>query len=623
MKFLAGRSWLTFLWVLVAAATLAWGLSVGVSIASVGRPFPGFLFETNLVVSSLRVPEWNGPRAGLANFDRLLAADGQVLRTPADLDRLVASKPAGTPIAYRVWRQGGEVRITVATQRFGWSDYFRSTFEPHAGAALYLLIGIACFALRPGQRAVQAHLLFNLAAAVLQAGIAFYDVAHVGAGVIHGLSYFLASGILHLSLTFPTPRRWVRRWPPLEYLPHGLAALLGGYVVLHYRPVGQAADPAAVAFYFGHLGLWGLWTLAASALALGLLAKDCIRGPDAEFRRQARAVAIGASGTFSMIAIGFAVPFLLGRHSEISVIQVWLFYLGTLMFPLSVAFAVLRYRMFGMRVLRGTLVYGSLILGVEALYQVLSAVSFRAFGTASPAASQPSLSGFLTALAVAVAFRPLRDRLRRWVDALMGHRQLPSASILEGLGQVPAGSETAVASALANRAHTLLGAEWALCAVGECWSGVAGDVPEGVRVGDTADIGRFALYAPVAFGSGVKGTLGTGGRKDGLPFSTADAAVLEALAAQGEIAFENAWLFDERLAVRARERLARQLARDRAALVMQFVHDLRSDLFNIRIAAELAKADAADREALESIGRSLDRIDGLLTEQARRIASGA
>lgn len=64
---------------------------------------------------------------------------------------------------------------------------------------------------------------------------------------------------------------------------------------------------------------------------------------------------------------------------------------------------------------------------------------------------------------------------------------------------------------------------------------------------------------------------------------------------------------------------AQALAEDRKKVLMQVVHDLRSDLFNIAVATDLAQKRLGSQRPFETINRSIDRIEEFLSEKTQII----
>ncbi len=105
--------------------------------------------------------------------------------------------------------------------------------------------------------------------------------------------------------------------------------------------------------------------------------------------------------------------------------------LGFALVPLSLAVALLRFRLWGLDVVvNRALVYAALTASLLALYLAVATGLARSLGAPGDAAG----SVFATAL-VALLFAPLRDRLQRGVDRLMyGQRDEPYR-VLSALGQ--------------------------------------------------------------------------------------------------------------------------------------------------------------------------------------------
>jgi signal transduction histidine kinase len=105
--------------------------------------------------------------------------------------------------------------------------------------------------------------------------------------------------------------------------------------------------------------------------------------------------------------------------------------LTSLLFPISIGIAILRYQLWDIDVLiNRTLVYSTLSAGIVGVYVLI----VGGFGTLMQAQGSPVLSLVAAAL-VAVLFQPLRQRLQRGVNRLMyGERDTPN-KVISRLGQ--------------------------------------------------------------------------------------------------------------------------------------------------------------------------------------------
>jgi signal transduction histidine kinase len=103
-------------------------------------------------------------------------------------------------------------------------------------------------------------------------------------------------------------------------------------------------------------------------------------------------------------------------------------FLLVLLLPLSIAFAILRYRLWDIDVVvNRTLVYGTLTLSIVAFY----ALGVSLLGALFQTTNNLFVSLLMTAI-IAVAFQPLRERLQRGVNRLMyGQRDEPYAVVTQ------------------------------------------------------------------------------------------------------------------------------------------------------------------------------------------------
>src|SRR4029453_10394516 len=97
--------------------TLLGGAATLGSLQHVGRTFPGFVVWKNLVVVALGRAGWSGVAAEVPYRDRVAAVDGAPVHTRADVDRLVAAEPPGTPHRYDFQGRGAPTTRTVPAMR--------------------------------------------------------------------------------------------------------------------------------------------------------------------------------------------------------------------------------------------------------------------------------------------------------------------------------------------------------------------------------------------------------------------------------------------------------------------------------------------------------------------------
>ncbi len=403
-----GRTWywaqLAFCTALVILSAL---LAIGVLLAALtwlDRPFPGFLVEPNLIVSALRLEGWTGGQ--VASVEQVVAANGQPLSSPADLWRILAENPVGTPITYEIVVVDGPPvhRVyQVPSSRFSYADLSSLFFLPYCIGLVFLALGAFVYYSRPVTRIGTSFLLFCLT--IAWGFILLFDLVstHVLARLwLAALAAGLGSG-LHLALVFPEERRPIRRWPRLRFLPYLPAGLLVVVTQLAYE------NPAA------YLTV-ARWCYLGAGVAVVALAASVtyamFRGSSLRVRQQSRIALAGIMAGFGPLATWFLSSALLREANPLDGKYMIPF---VVIFPAAIAYSILRHRLFDIRlVVRRGLVYALLTVLLLGAYLLIVGVLSLLFQDLIQANNPVILAAFV--LMVAILVNPVRERLQLWVD---------------------------------------------------------------------------------------------------------------------------------------------------------------------------------------------------------------
>ncbi|MFI6598324.1 histidine kinase [Nonomuraea sp. NPDC050536] len=225
------------------------------------------------------------------------------------------------------------------------------------------------------------------------------------------------SGIM--PLLFPDGRLPSRRW---RFVLYGLLAVIVVHTVeMALMPNSQKETELPLANPFGVEALGGFpWWMEQNLgwvylpLCLAAIASVGIRywKGDRVTRRQI--------AWYVATMVGYAVVWVLRQPLDFGTAAVFVHLMVTAGVPISVVAAVLRHRFYGIRViLDRALVYGALATVLTILYAVLIWAGDRLAGDLGPAA------GLVAALSVGGLFHPVRLRLQRSVDQLLGVERDP------------------------------------------------------------------------------------------------------------------------------------------------------------------------------------------------------
>ena len=597
---LGGVSWLAVVTWLAAGSWL-------------GLVFPGFLIEASGHAGAVGLAGWPGTAAGIAPYWQVEAVGGRAVSSGAAAYAEAAAHPPGTPLTWTFETPGGErVERTVTTAIFGRWDLLQVFTSYWVSGLCHVALGALVLLLRPRDAAAWAHWWLCLALGVFM--LVNFDVMSthfLPVWVTNGATSAVAPAVMALALVFPRVRLTSRTRRALLAL---LAAL-------------ACALTAGTAFGTGWLYAWSAWGMVLSAagamlVAIALWARDaCATALSPGLRGQARTVMLGLAVAFvPAIATSLVAPVL-----GVATLGPDLAHSAFVAFPLAVAYAIVRHGAFDFRpVARSLLLYFFATALLAALYCGILAV-----GAALGGGQGPGLTAFVAALTVAMAFRPLHDRLKRQLDRLFLGDRLEAVQALERFVQRPELGSAALAADLVALLDRLLRPSWAAFWVGPVRMAASGAAPatpggasESNAGGQRADgPGSGVIAAPICvhwpLEGGQEAVLALGPRETGIAYAASERATVALLAGHAAIALRGAQLQEERLAMRLTERVAEALAHEREALIRQVVHDVRTDIFNISLAAEVGReSPEAATEAFTSIERSAGRIEAFLAEKA-------
>ncbi len=413
---------------------LAFALAAAVFVAApllalrwAALPFPGFVVESTLVVAEPSGAGWAGRAAGLDYPQRVTALNGLPVSSTEAFDAALSRLAPGQELRVDVVLPDGSTRAFagIPLGSFPLRDLLRMFFLPYAIGLAYLAIGAWVLFARGRTPQGSAFSLFCFCAA---AGVALiFDLVSSRQGVeLWTLALPLVGGsMIRLALYFPAEWPAVQRRPWLGALPLALSFALAvwGWWALH------GPDPWA------YVEAWrgSYFYLALGILVLeGMMLYQQRRSPQEVARRQARIVLLGSLLAFTPIAVWTLAPlggFLLPWNPA-------LFTPPLILFPLSIAAAIARYRLWDLDFfVNRTLVYTGLTLILALLFFGLVLAFRPALGLLI---GQPSpLAIALATLTISALFNPLRDRLQHLSDRRFYRAKYEAALALDSfLGEL-------------------------------------------------------------------------------------------------------------------------------------------------------------------------------------------
>ncbi|HEX6184547.1 MAG TPA: protein kinase [Pyrinomonadaceae bacterium] len=393
-----------------------------------------------------------GPAAGsLRVGDEVLALDGaSVGHSDMELERAFARIVPGTPYTLTVRREGQLREFALRSKTSPLSDRLLSpgmVFTVLNGLS-FLLVGLAVFVLKPDdkQAVVLAVCLTVLGGAwplpLPLGGEPRWQLTLIAAG--HVLKTFAVPLMLHLFLVFPRPLPLARRFPRLElwaYIP----ALLFAFPPNLYEHYLWMTDPEGWLFFMDG---YPAAELADTALGMAYMLSCLVaavlqyRTADRVAKRKLRLVLAALPLSFGPLFVLFVVNSFTGLPERDPALYARIFPFAVApqpLLPLSFAYAIARHQVIPVSlIVRRSIQY---LLAKNALRALLL---LPAAGLVASVARDPHRSvadvllrnsTYFYALAVAAVAAGLvfRRRLNDWIDRKFFREQFDQEKILRGL----------------------------------------------------------------------------------------------------------------------------------------------------------------------------------------------
>jgi signal transduction histidine kinase len=404
--------------VLLAATAALLAVTAFLAWRTTQVPFPGLFVEPTLVVNGTGDRTWSGYAAGLQYTDHLVALDGQPLDGTTALMRELSRHQPGDVVTLTAQGKDGTLRdVRVRLEPLPTKTLGSFFILPFVLGLIYLGIGIWVFLERRHEAVGQ---VFGLLCAVVALGLGLiFDLytTHWFPRVWVIAVSLIGSVLAHLALVFPQQVRFLDRAPLLRYLvyvPGVVIAIINQYTVLNFQLPTAYFDTWLAAFVFASVGF---------AAILAMMIHRDRRSQSPIVQAQARTILWGSLLAFGPIAAWFIVFRVIEWALPPVLILPWL-----VLFPLSIAYAILRYRLFDINlVVSQGVAYTLLSVAVVGVYFLVLYLISLLFGVTLPA-NNPSVLGVFVLL-LALLLNPARIHLQRLVDRVflreaVDHRQI-------------------------------------------------------------------------------------------------------------------------------------------------------------------------------------------------------
>ena len=599
-------------------AILALGL-LGQTLLSSGRwlnqPFPGFFIYQNLTVAPYSVPGWDGTAAGLQSLDRVVSVGGRVIDNRAELYDQVRSLPVGSIIHYQVMRNADRRDLAITSKSFTVRDWLLSFGVYIAIGLAFLIIGVVPYFYRaPSPVALPLCFMVMAVFVWFQTTFDFMTDGWLPKEIRIFALCLTPSAAIHLALMLSGGQR--------QRAPSRLA-------VASIYGVGAIIALLNSWSYFAALETWRLLFRAAyayvfvGALAFLVITGRALRHSQSDLERsRLRVMFVGALAGFLLPALTTVLTITLQLPIPYNLALV-----PTVFFPISVAYALLKYTLFDLgRVFKIALSRVALLVVLFGLY---TGVAYLVAPWAGESIEDP-LVLMLFAVLVVAFFNPTLRWLEGVVDRYIYKQDYEPEKVhtevslfLRTLSTAPA-----LASGFLERVVTPLSIERAeLCyraKDADRWLSAATDSSGENLLARAADeracmtlwkdndwrvisrdevstdpqfserrewmlqlfeCCRAQLLLPLVYEREVRGLVSFSAKRSGREYSAADYRLLSTLTDQLALSLENGRLFEESLqayrSVEASNKKLIESDRIKKDFVANICHELRTPITTI------------------------------------------
>jgi signal transduction histidine kinase len=402
--------------VAVVITVLVWVACLSSIAKQVGKPFPGFFYSPDYLVSGFTSPDFTGWQAGLRPGDQILSVNG--VHTKEVLPLSEDARMSDSPI-YRIKRGSSEFYVAVPPMLFSHELIWRFIPSWIFFSFFFLITGLFVFTRNPGQW-LNRYLLFYLL------------VWACGLGMVW--EYFLSQNKLSAYILQPwiaiiCSSGWIFFWsfPPQSnrrlnhfQLNRAIVMLCFAAIIIFSIFLFLARNSNQVFWWrvytfsisWGSFLVFGIGSVINKMLPLLLVLRgtETIPTTMSQAKVLLAGITIGLSGftIFVWLPVAFHIPPPANPQWGALI---------TLFYPLTIAYAVLRYHLFNFRrVVRKGMTYSLLTAALTAVFLLLSVMSGYVFQILT--GEHSILAALLPALLVAFLFQPVNGITQKLVNRI-------------------------------------------------------------------------------------------------------------------------------------------------------------------------------------------------------------
>ncbi len=393
------------------------------------QPFLGSFFYPRLVKADSYVPaSWQGQER--AQF--LLSLNNVPVTSGRDLFSLLRQQQIGDAVTLQLQPVAAEATAasqltTVTLTELPWTDMVIFFWLPYSISLIYLALGFVVYHLRSSERVGGVFVSFCILFAILAGGMFDQYTFQLLTPLWVFALPLTSAALIHLALVFPAETRLIRRRPWVGLLPYLLALLLGvaNLYSIYLAPTAQTyLHLQVVSFAFTGL---------AVLLFLFLLLDARFFALATPVRQQITVIFWGSVISFGPTAVWIGAN-LFGLTIPLSGFTFIAVFAPMIIFPITISYAILRYRLLDLDIIFGRGITYTLLLALVIVVYV-GIVTLLGMLLQDTAIFRNPVILVLFILALIIFLEPLKQRVQGWINRLFKLETFDSRQVLEQYGR--------------------------------------------------------------------------------------------------------------------------------------------------------------------------------------------
>ncbi len=412
-----------FCLILIGISLVTSMVAIFATLGLIGQNFAGFRIEPTLTVSAVNESYWEGPKAGIQTYDRILEINGQPIKTPAEFKARIHQATPGETLTYTLQSKGAKAtqQMQIPVRIFEGMDFVRSLLVLYLVGFLHIFVGIAAYIIRPQNPSARAHLFMTLAIGVTTTLVGDYDTTMLFPRFWIAAVAMTGGACLHLGLYFPQKKKLLQRFPGLIWIPYGISFLLVGVWEYAFRPLGFLGYEAQniTSLFQLHFDLYDgslAWSLIIGFMGLIIMIiHSLVKAETQVIKNQAKVALLGGVIAYLPMTIFWMIMDQI-LHIPLSPALATICWILFIIFPLAIAYAIIKHKMFDIDfVLKQSMTYTALVVLLGSLY-VLLAAGLQQLLQPLMTNNSELTSYMLTTTVVILLFEPLKLNIRGFID---------------------------------------------------------------------------------------------------------------------------------------------------------------------------------------------------------------